>query len=93
MPSLDAAILAMESEDWPAAIAALVSVLPSTDGAGEATVRLLLAQALFSDNQRDAAHQQASAAQQLAAEMGDRGLTWKAMALIESMGIIDRGRL
>lgn len=91
--SLDAAILAMESEDWTAAIAALVSLLPGAAGAAGVTVRLLLAQALFSDGQRDEALQQATAARQQAIGLGDRGLIWKSMALIESMGIIDHGRL
>lgn len=91
---LDAAILAMEDGHWTSAIAQLIALTTASHApAAEVSVRLLLAQALHEDGQTDAATQQARQARQMAATLGDRGLTWKAMALLESMRIIEHGQL
>lgn len=91
---LEAAILAMEDGLWTSAIAQLITLTTASHPpATEVSIRLLLAQALHEDGQQDMAMQQAHQAQQLAVTLGDRGLTWKAMALLESMRIIAHGQL
>lgn len=91
---IEAAVLAMEAEAWTSAIAALLSALPHvTDPAREVGVRLLLAQSLYETAQPAESRAQAERAHRQALDLGDRGLIWKSMALLESMRIIERDRL
>lgn len=84
----------MEASDWPSAIALLVALSAAPlDDVAAVTVRLLLAQALYSAGQEDAGRHQAEQAHAQAITLGDRGLIWRSLALLESMRILSDGRL
>jgi hypothetical protein len=91
---LESATAAMEVEEWPGAIALLVSALAELDGRdehlAEATTRMLLAQSLASAGSLPDALQQVADAQSAAERADDRDLIHRCMALAASLRVLQR---
>ena len=88
----------MEKNDLEQSISLLLHLLPRPqktlpNAQFEATLRMLLTQALHKSNAHQRAHAQARLALAAAERTNNRELIWKSMALLTSIEIIDNGDL
>jgi len=95
--SLQAAVTALEAQEFTRGVSLLVALLDDIDGRGshavEATSRALLAQALHQMGQPDAGLTQARAALDAAGHTNDRALIHRCMALVETFRILGQDGL